>query len=65
MKNLLGENIDYVLCGYLAELVCCNANCNECNEDDKTINREVFKSKYGDDREILFSKKNTRKKSKI
>ena len=60
--DLLGEVIDYTLCGYLGELVCCDTDCLKCSEDDKYINKAVYEYKYGNERTVLQSKKYPRKK---
>ena len=65
MKDLLGNDFDYVLCGYIAEYVCCNSKCNNCDDTDKRINREEFKHKYENERTILYANKNKRTKGKV
>ena len=66
MKDLLNETVDYVLCGYIGDLVCCNANCDDCDDDDKIINRAEYNQKYETKRgKILQHKTNSGKKSKI
>ena len=63
--DLLGEVIDYTLCGYLGELVCCDIDCSNCNDDDKYINKEVYEHKYDGQREVLQSKKHSGKKRRL
>lgn len=64
-RDLMGEVIDYTLCGYLGEMVICHNKCDDCNDDDKILNRAHFNQKYEDEGKVLFSSKNTRKKRKI
>ena len=64
--DLLGEVIDYTLCGYLGELVCCDGTeCDKCDDDDKYINKAVYEHRYGSQREVLQSKKHSGKKCRL